>query len=688
MSKNFTLKRQFLISLLSLILAVVMFSGTTFAWFSNILEIGGNNVVTGTLKMDLLHKSGEDWISLKKNPDHPVFDYEKWEPGYTQLETLKLQNAGTLAMRYQLLIGVADETALLGENGENIAEVIDVYVSFNDEPGATSAADLLDTEKWLKMGSLKSVLSQRYLVSGKLYADLAGYEGTPIEQQSVGAQELPFHLALHMREDAKNEYQLLSPGDITFSLYASQLAYEADSFDPNYDRLSGSMIYFDDGKEHSYSGVVVFDEDSAFTHVISATGSGTEVSINGGYYNANTQDGAVQATNGAVVNIYGGSFNGAGGEEGRNEQTLISADNGGKVNIYGGTFSATDAELLESTDAITVYGGTFVDWNPADNNGVNHCAEGTAMKVKIEDGKTVYEVVPVENVFVEDASGNLNIDGDTIVMNSALCQKFDATSPYTVDGHGHTVTINAFEGNNFNEWDESETRPVMSTMFSSDNNSLVTVKNLTMAGQMNPIFVGHYKNTGNKSTFTSILDNFNVVGAEFAPGSNPFAMALICYGKVTFKNCTIAGNKLVDLERYEGYPMYDVAATNNSSLFIESGTKIGSIYMWEHAAITVDDGGYVNHIQASGITYVSALNGVTVNSGGHVGLMEVEQTVGASYKLRVTIKSGATVDVLDLTKAKNVTAITIEEGATVKAITANGMRYASVADWVAGTPIS
>jgi hypothetical protein len=80
---------------------------------------------------------------------------------------------------------------------------------------------------------------------------------------------------------------------------------------------------------------------------------------------------------GRTVNIYGGTY------KNNNASDLIYAKNGGVVNIYGGEFIASnknadteDGTLEEYSalnlhgtypGAITVYGGSFYKFNPADN---------------------------------------------------------------------------------------------------------------------------------------------------------------------------------------------------------------------------------------------------------------------------------------------------------------------------------
>ena len=211
-------------SLVSAVLVLVMMFtsliGTTFAWFTDEVTSTGNTIQSGTLKIDLLHKSGDQWISLKENEDHKVFDYDKWEPGFTLVETLKVDNLGSLALKYRLSIEIAAGTAVLGENGENLADVIDVWVYYG-ESTATDYSDITAADStWVNKGTLSEVLANpKNFIGGQLTKD---------SEQTVT-------VALHMHELAGNEYQDLSVGEIYVNLIATQDSVEYDSFSPDYD---------------------------------------------------------------------------------------------------------------------------------------------------------------------------------------------------------------------------------------------------------------------------------------------------------------------------------------------------------------------------------------------------------------------------------------------------------------------
>ena len=213
-------KNRLVSAVLVLVMMFTSLIGTTFAWFTDEVTSTGNTIQSGTLKIDLLHKSDDQWISLKENEDHKVFDYDKWEPGFTLVETLKVDNLGSLALKYRLSIEIAAGTARLGENGENLADVIDVWVYYG-ESTATDYSDITAADStWVNKGTLSEVLANpKNFIGGQLTKD---------SEQTVT-------VALHMHELAGNEYQDLSVGEIYVNLIATQDSVEYDSFSPDYD---------------------------------------------------------------------------------------------------------------------------------------------------------------------------------------------------------------------------------------------------------------------------------------------------------------------------------------------------------------------------------------------------------------------------------------------------------------------
>jgi predicted ribosomally synthesized peptide with SipW-like signal peptide len=125
MTNSKTMKRALLTSVIALVVCFSMLVGTTFAWFTDSVTSSGNIIQSGTLEVAM------SWAEGAKDPSATdttwtnaeagaIFNNTKWEPGYVEARHLKIENKGTLAFKYKLLIT---------PNGavEELADVIDVY---------------------------------------------------------------------------------------------------------------------------------------------------------------------------------------------------------------------------------------------------------------------------------------------------------------------------------------------------------------------------------------------------------------------------------------------------------------------------------------------------------------------------------------------------------------------------------
>ena len=199
-------------SFIALVLCISMLIGSTFAWFTDSVASGNNIIKAGNLDVEMYWTddlTSNNWRNAENEADGVPFDYDKWEPGYTEVRYVKIVNAGKLALKYALSLGS------LGQVGK-LAEVIGVYYS----TGVT--ANVADR-------SLSGMSSLGYLKD-------AVNGGNAAEGALLPAQEIIVAVALHMDESAGNDYQKQSVGDgFVFKLVATQAVSESDSFDNQYD---------------------------------------------------------------------------------------------------------------------------------------------------------------------------------------------------------------------------------------------------------------------------------------------------------------------------------------------------------------------------------------------------------------------------------------------------------------------
>ena len=94
-------KKSLWMSGISLLLCISMLIGSTFAWFTDSVSSASNKIQSGTLQLDveLLDKGTGVWTSLKAKQE-PIFNYDKWEPGYMDAKVFKVENEGNLALKW------------------------------------------------------------------------------------------------------------------------------------------------------------------------------------------------------------------------------------------------------------------------------------------------------------------------------------------------------------------------------------------------------------------------------------------------------------------------------------------------------------------------------------------------------------------------------------------------------------
>ena len=198
MKKN--TKKAVLTSVFSLVTCFVMLLGTTYAWFTDSDTISGNEVVAGTLDVQIVDASGNPFqgegtkLTFVKNASAPAGQAIKWEPGCTyQLTPFKVKNNGDLALTYKF-----DVSGFTGENAGKLAEAID----WSFKIGETSYASLEGNELTLA----PSASSDSIVICGTMKTTATG-------------------------EDVMGK----SLDGITITVYAKQAASEYDSNGNSYD---------------------------------------------------------------------------------------------------------------------------------------------------------------------------------------------------------------------------------------------------------------------------------------------------------------------------------------------------------------------------------------------------------------------------------------------------------------------
>lgn len=250
------LLQTYFTSLLSLVLCVAMFLGTSYAWFVSEVNNTGNEIYIGILDVELEKKTGENkWESLSATKEDgsskiTLFNNEiRWEPGVTQLETVKVINKGDLAFKYVLSFTdgalekggtkIADSTKLA-----QVAQYFDVWVYDHTEQNVEPPKEYADITAadsgWKKVTTLDKLLAGEPVLTGTMdQVRKAGQNADAVNAGTTdGLKTEKIHtVALHMNEDAVTEV-MGHKISLNVKLIAYQAVSEKDAFgNGSYDEL-------------------------------------------------------------------------------------------------------------------------------------------------------------------------------------------------------------------------------------------------------------------------------------------------------------------------------------------------------------------------------------------------------------------------------------------------------------------
>ncbi len=248
MTNSKTTKKALFSSVVALLLCFTMLLGTTFAWFTDSASTGVNTIQAGNLDIVVSYATQSDvvdgaipdsaWTVVDENS--PVFDENAlWEPGYTEVVYFKIENAGSLALKYIMSANIASETAGTNKDGEefNLSEYLSAYYMTGDTATVFTTRENAQTvDGWASMmpalapatlaeaanaeiGSAKALSYEYSLEAGEVaYTTMAVFMPTTIGNE--------------VNHDGTNKPSI----KLGINLLATQYTYENDSFDDQYDK--------------------------------------------------------------------------------------------------------------------------------------------------------------------------------------------------------------------------------------------------------------------------------------------------------------------------------------------------------------------------------------------------------------------------------------------------------------------
>jgi len=223
-------RRALFSSVVALILCFAMLAGTTFAWFTDEVKSGINQINAGNLDVELYHGKTENpttkvdgnTVLFTDEDDNKI---ELWEPGVVGYTNLKVANVGTLALKYQMSMNFTNMNYVEYANGKqhNLAEVLKVAVVEGGFSGNREDAHNLTYDYNLSSFDLSGILETKE--SSATYGIVIYWQPNADDYDNLfnmnNGKTTSDGEALHI--------------DLGINLFATQEMYEEDSFGPNYD---------------------------------------------------------------------------------------------------------------------------------------------------------------------------------------------------------------------------------------------------------------------------------------------------------------------------------------------------------------------------------------------------------------------------------------------------------------------
>ena len=213
-------KKALLSSVLALFLCFTMLLGTTYAWFTDSVTSSNNIIKSGNLDVEFEYWDGASWIDVEGKTD--ILTNELWEPGVTEVAYLRVANAGSLALKYQLGVNIVSET-----EGKNVAGepfklsdhiMFGVVDGVNGETGAYANRD----------AAIAAVTGAKKISEGYANADkLASGD----EQYFALVVYMPTTVGNEANHDGENVPEI----NLGLNIFATQVEAEKDSFGDDYD---------------------------------------------------------------------------------------------------------------------------------------------------------------------------------------------------------------------------------------------------------------------------------------------------------------------------------------------------------------------------------------------------------------------------------------------------------------------
>ena len=446
MSNSKSTRRSLIASGLSLAVSCALLLGSTFAWFTDSVTSGNNRIVAGNLDINLQYTTdGTTWADVET--DTNLFkEGALWEPGYMEVAYLKVENLGSLALKYQLNMNATDTVISTSVTGGELrlSDYLEfAVVDLTAANGVIALYDRAGAEAALESAT-SYALNAGYSVENIMYPATAADAEYPAEKYIA--------LIVYMPETVGNEANHASDAaapeiSLGINLIATQTPYETDGFgDDQYDAAAWEEVSTAEGLEQAISeGKTASLTEDITVNVIPQSPSGeTNIVLNGNTLTS-TSTGSLVVEGGETLNISGGELVVADTMPDPSKSaiqavagstvTLTNVDYSTKgTGIFAQGQDAT-VEVVNSTITAPIFAiGTNA--GSADNHNVNIRIINSYLEASYGDGCTSATVLM-------NVPGSLYIENSTIVgeRNAVVVRGGTATikdsvlsRPYTIEG--------------------------------------------------------------------------------------------------------------------------------------------------------------------------------------------------------------------------------------------------------------
>ena len=231
MTKKYSTKKALVASALSLVLCFSMLIGTTFAWFTDSVTSANNIITSGNLDVELYYQLEGKTTWTKVTETTNVFKEDTlWEPGHTEVVKLKVVNEGSLALKYNLGVNVASEVGSVNMAGENF--LLSEFIKF----AVIDGANTYTRDEAIAAAEAEGATALKTAYNSGTTQLLVDDAATTDVKENEDYVTMVVYMPTTVGNEANPAKGAATPTiKLGLNLFATQTAYEEDSFDDQYD---------------------------------------------------------------------------------------------------------------------------------------------------------------------------------------------------------------------------------------------------------------------------------------------------------------------------------------------------------------------------------------------------------------------------------------------------------------------